>query len=202
MPEWVIAVDTWLFLKLNAGVANPVFDWLMPIATEVRYLMWLVVPSLAALAAFGGGKGRSTVLFALILLVSTDQLSSHIIKPLIARPRPCHNVEGARILYRCGRTFAFPSSHAVNSMGAALFFGLLYRRWLWLLIGVAVLNSYSRIYLGIHYPFDMIAGWILGGVMAWGMVRFYRHIGRPLLNRVPLFRDPGGQHASNRDPTE
>ena len=189
MIEWIVDIDTWLFLQLNAGVANAFFDRFMPFATEIRHLLWLVVPSLVALTVFGGGKGRRAVLFGLFLVTLTDQVSSHLLKPLIARPRPCHDVEGVRLLYRCGRTFAFPSSHAVNSMGAAIFFGILYRRWLWVLVVVAFLNSYSRVYLGIHYPFDVLGGWILGGGMAWGMVRVFRSPIGKALTRLRVFRD-------------
>ncbi len=123
MLDWIISVDTWLFLKANAGAANALCDWLMPIVTQLRYWRPLIVVGLVALAIFGGGKGRTVVLLSIALLAATDQLSSHIIKPLIGRVRPCHVVEGARVLVRCGNTLSFPSSHAVNSMAAAVFFG-------------------------------------------------------------------------------
>jgi undecaprenyl-diphosphatase len=162
MIEILVELDTRLLLLLNAGAANPFFDWLMPIATELRYWAPIIIGGLLALAIFGGGKGRTVVLLAIILLTATDQLSSHVIKPLIARPRPCHDVEGIRVLYRCGNTFAFPSGHATNPMAAAIFFGFLYRRLLWPLLAAALLVSYSRIYLGVHYPGDILGGWILG----------------------------------------
>ncbi|HSH00632.1 MAG TPA: phosphatase PAP2 family protein [candidate division Zixibacteria bacterium] len=197
--DWLHAIDVWLFLKLNAGAANGVFDWFMPIATEVKYLLYIVAPSLAALVVFGGGKGRSMVLTALILVTITDQLSSHLLKPLVARERPCHTVELARVLYRCGKTWSFPSSHAVNAMGAAIFFGLIYRRYLWVFVTVAVINSYSRVYLGIHYPFDMLCGWLLGMLAAYGMVVVYRRWIMMVLGRWRFFRvtpyvsETGGQ---------
>ncbi|MEW5702253.1 MAG: phosphatase PAP2 family protein [Candidatus Zixiibacteriota bacterium] len=190
-------IDTWLFLKLNAGAANPVLDWLMPIATELRYYLPVIVVGLLALAIFGGGKGRSAVLIAILLIITTDQLASHLIKPLVGRVRPCHVVAGARVLYRCGKTLAFPSGHATSTMAAAIFFGLLYRRWLWPLVALSVLISYSRVYLGIHYPLDMLGGWVLGGGLALGAAWLYRaHLARQL-NRWRLFRtDPVAGGAS------
>lgn len=191
MIDFLIDLDTRLLLLLNAGVANPFFDWLMPIATELRYWAPFVIAGLLAIAIFGGGKGRTTVLLAIILIAATDQLSSHVIKPLFARPRPCHDVEGVRVLYRCGKTFAFPSGHATNPMAAAIFFGLLYRRLLWPLLGIAVLVSYSRIYLGVHYPFDAIGGWILGGGLAAAALWVYHRWAQPFMNRFRIFRATG-----------
>ena len=200
MPDFILDIDTWLFLKLNAGAANAFFDWLMPLLTDVRRQIWLIAPALVALAVFGGGKGRSVVLAALILIAITDQVSSHLLKPLIARPRPCHGVEGARVIYHCGKTFAFPSGHATNSMGAAIFFGLIYRRWIWALLAFALVNSYSRIYLGVHYPLDILGGWVLGGALAWGWVWFTRRYWLPLLGRWRVFR-PNGAWARPTEPS-
>ena len=191
----LIQFDTWLLLQLNASVANPFFDWLMPIATELRNWAPLIICGLLGIAVFGGGKGRTAVLLAVLLITVTDQLSSSAIKNMIERPRPCHDVEGIRVLYRCGRTFSFPSSHAVNSMAAALFFGLLYRRWLWGLVTASVIVSYSRVYLGVHYPFDVLGGWILGGSVALIAIWLYHKQVQPFMNRWRFFRDVGPKAA-------
>ena len=184
----LIAFDTWLFLKLNAGVANSVFDWLMPIITNIRNFRIPIIAMLAALALFGGGKGRLTVLLAFITLTITDQVSSTILKPWIGRIRPCHVVEGARVITACGNNLSFPSGHATNTMAAAILFGLIYRRALIPALVLSVLVSYSRIYIGIHYPGDMVAGWIIGGGIAWGMVKLYHNVLRRRLERWRLFR--------------
>lgn len=189
MIDLLTRFDVWLLLQLNAGAANPFFDWLMPIATELRNWAPLIIGGLLALAVFGGGKGRTAVLLAIILIAATDQLSSHFLKPLIGRQRPCHDVEGVRLLYRCGKTLAFPSSHATNSMAAAIFFGLLYRRWLWPLIAVSILVSYSRVYLGLHYPFDTVSGWVIGGSLAGSAVWMYHRYAQPFMNRFRSFRE-------------
>ncbi len=189
MIDLVVQADVWLFLKLNAGAANSVFDWLMPIATEFRNWLPLVVAGLLAIAIFGGGRGRTIVLLSLIMITASDQLASHIIKPIIARERPCHDVEGVRLLYRCGRTFSFPSGHAMTSMAAAIFFGLLYRRLLLLLLAASLLVSYSRVYLGVHYPFDTIGGWIFGGALAVLFLGVYHRWVQPFMNRFRFFRE-------------
>lgn len=187
LDQW----DRGLLLLLNVGAANSVFDWLMPIVTELRNWAPFIVGGLLGVAIFGGGRGRTAVVMAIVLITATDQLSSSVIKPLIARPRPCHDVDELRVLYRCGRTFAFPSGHATNSLAAAIFFGFLYKRWLYPLILVAVIVSYSRVYLGVHYPFDVIGGWILGGGLAALALIVYHKWTQPWLGRFRLFRTRG-----------
>ena len=184
----LIGFDTWLLLHLNAGVANGFFDWLMPIVTNLRYYRIPLGLGLAALAIFGGGKGRSTVLLLLITVAITDQLASSILKPLVGRVRPCHVVEGVRIVTGCGNTLSFPSGHATSSMAVAIVLGLLYKRWLWPLVAFSVVISYSRIYIGVHYPLDILGGWILGGSLAWGMTRLYRTTFRQHMERWRVFR--------------
>ena len=186
--ETLIALDTWLFLKLNAGVANGFFDWLMPIITNIRHFRIPIIVMLAALALFGGGKGRSAVLLALITLTITDQVSSTILKPWIGRIRPCHVVEGARVITGCGNNLAFPSGHATNTMAAAILFGSIYRRALLPALVLSVLVSYSRIYIGIHYPVDIVGGWIIGGGIAWGIVNLYHKALRQHMEQWRPFR--------------
>ena len=188
MLDTLIAIDTWAFLKLNAGAANPVFDAIMPIVTNIKYWRWPILIYLISLAVAGGGKGRSAVLVALVLFTVTDQLSSHVLKDWIGRLRPCHVVEGVRLLGGCGGSKSMPSGHAVNTMAAAIFFGLTFRRWFPLLLFLSILVSYSRIYLGIHYPADMLAGWLLGGGIAYGVLWVQRRYLQKYLERWRLFR--------------
>jgi undecaprenyl-diphosphatase len=189
MIDFLVQLDIWMLLRLNAGAANPFFDWLMPIATELRNWWPLAIGGLLAIAIWGGGKGRVAVLLAIVLFTLTDQLASTVIKNLIERPRPCHDVDGVRVLYRCGKTFSFPSGHAMTSMAAAIYFGLMFRRLLWPLIAASVLVSYSRIYLGVHYPFDMLAGWAFGAGLAGAAVWVYHQWAQPFMNRFRLFRE-------------
>ena len=186
--ESLIAIDTWLFLKLNAGVANPVFDAIMPIITNIKYWRIPILVYLAALVTLGGGKGRSIVLIALITITITDQLSSHFLKNWIGRIRPCHVVDGVHLIVGCGNSKSFPSSHAVNTMAAAILFGLTYRRWFGVFLVLSILVSYSRIYIGVHYPFDMLGGWILGGGIAYGMLWLQRQALQQQMNKLRIFR--------------
>ena len=106
------------------------------------------------------------ILFSIgILIFLADFGSVQLFKELFQRARPCHILEGIRVVDGCGGPFGFVSSHASNSFAIAFFISLLLRKYWWFvnLFSWAVLIGFSRIYLGVHYPFD-----ILGG-MLWGL---------------------------------
>ena len=106
------------------------------------------------------------ILFSLgILIFLADYGSVQLFKEMFQRARPCHLLEGIRVVDGCGGPFGFVSSHASNSFAIAFFISLLLRKYWWFvnLFSWAVLIGFSRIYLGVHYPFD-----ILGG-MFWGL---------------------------------
>ena len=119
------------------------------------------------------------------IIAASDQLSSSVMKPIFERLRPCevlgnvhlwHGPEGwittpAEVARSYKNSFSFPSSHATNITASMLFLGLVYRRWLAPLLAVALLVSFSRIYIGVHWPSDVLAGMALGAAIARARVR-------------------------------
>ena len=111
-------------------------------------------------------KNFLKILFSLALLMFISDFGSvKLFKEIFERVRPCHTLEGIRIVNKCGGPYGFISSHAANSFSIAFFISLLTRKRWWFinLFSWAVLIGFSRVYLGVHYPFD-----ILGG-MFWGL---------------------------------
>lgn len=126
-------------------------------------------------------------IIAVLLLIAvgvglSDYISSGILKHLIARPRPTHNEVLSSMLhivrdYRGGK-YGFPSSHAANTFFLATFLSMLCqsKKIALPLFTWAVLNCYSRMYLGVHYPLDILVGALLGAIIAWALVVLYNRL--------------------------
>lgn len=162
-------LDLILFRWINQGQRNPLFDLVMPIVTEFDHWrlpflgLWLV------LFIWGRRETRVTLLLVAALVGILDYSNSFFFKHLFARPRPCQVLTDVRIFWPCPRSFSFPSNHAANIFGAACFLSLAFRPWTPLLIFMALLVGYSRVYVGEHYPLDVVAGALLGALGAGAM---------------------------------
>lgn len=174
----LINFDQRLFLYLN-GMHHPFFDFLMPIITH--RLTW--VPFYILIIYFILKKYTQKEAFYYILLLcltvgATDLISSGILKPQIARLRPCHLPtlwQKVHLIVGCGGQYGFVSSHAANSF--ALFVGVRFVfqrsiKWTTFMLLWAILVSYSRIYVGVHYPLDVMGGAFLGTLISLLFFKF------------------------------
>ena len=183
MLQFLQNMDKALFLFINKTLANPVSDAVMPVITEPDNWRIPIIILILALLIFGKKKGAITLLLAACIITCSDQLSSSVIKPLVGRVRPCFVVEGARLLIHQSRSFSFPSSHAANMGAMAVLFAVRYRRHWWIGVTIALVVGLSRIVVGVHYPLDVLGGYLVGALCAaavlacWSIiVRTYRKL--------------------------
>ncbi len=162
MAEWLYHIDLNLFFFCNRTIANPVLDALMPFLTDVRNWFSAYLLGAILLLIFGKREGRIALLLLVVTIVVSDQVSSGLIKHWVARVRPCDALEGVRLLTGKTGGFSFPSSHAVNNFAIAAAFAWSYPRFGWIFYLFAFLVAFSRIYLGLHYPSDMLGGATIG----------------------------------------
>ncbi|HEU6449486.1 MAG TPA: phosphatase PAP2 family protein, partial [Verrucomicrobiae bacterium] len=167
--HWLQSLDTSVFYFVNHLLSNPLFDWLMPLLSGGNGAMRIFVPVILAafLAAifFGNTRARLCALFLLLVVIIGDPLIVNTIKHAVARPRPCITLPDVIERLGCTQSGSMPSAHSANWFAGAMVFFLFYRKKLWLMIPVAVMAlavSFSRVYNGVHYPGDVLAGAILG----------------------------------------
>ncbi len=167
--HWLTQLDQKLFLLLNSDWTNPLFDVSMPIITN-QYLWGVpLFLSWVGLQIWGGKKGRIAAWVLLVAFAGADIISAQLIKPLIGRLRPSHTqLATMRLLVPPGGKFGFVSSHAANTMAAAVVLGYFYVRYKKIFFIIAVVVGFSRIYVGVHYPGDVLGGWLLGYALGWG----------------------------------
>lgn len=165
MIDWLYSLDCNVFFLINRTLHNPVFDVVLPFLTDLNRMLGgkiFFIALLLFLLVKGKRTGRLVVLLLIITITLSDQFSSFVVKPFIHRERPCRTLEGVRLLIDCGSGKSFPSSHAVNMTAAAVVFAYGYCRWKWWFYSLAGLIAYSRVYVGVHYPSDIIGGAIIG----------------------------------------
>jgi membrane-associated phospholipid phosphatase len=179
----ILKWDRECFKVINNQWTNSFFDLLFPFIRNAYFWLPLYLFLLTLVVFNFRRNGWLWVLFAILTAASSDLLSSSVIKEWIYRPRPCNdlNMVGyVRLLAAyCGMNSSFTSSHAVNHFAFAMFVFYTLRKynlkWTWLLFPWALLVCYAQVYVGVHYPIDVIAGGILGVTIGFAWARFFNH---------------------------
>lgn len=154
--------EAFTFRLINRSLANPVFDLLMPALSDKRLLALPLLVGLVALGIWGGRRGRIAALSVVVAVLVADAATQHLWKPLIDRIRPCHALSDARVLGGCSASYSFPSNHASNIFALGTVLTAHYRRALVPLLALGLAVGYSRVYLGAHYPSDVLGGAVWG----------------------------------------
>ncbi|MEO5910830.1 MAG: phosphatase PAP2 family protein [Pelobium sp.] len=174
MIEELIKIDHQIFQAINTGLSNVFFDWLMPILREKK--TW--IPVYAFIFIFFTWKYRLNGLYFILFFVAAvgiaDFGSASIIKPLVNRDRPCQEVGFKdQVISRvaCGSGKSFPSSHATDHFAMAIFMiTIFHRKWKWIVPGAilwAGAISFAQIYVGVHFPLDIITGTLIGSLVGF-----------------------------------
>lgn len=182
MIEQLLIWDEQLFLWLNSFHIY----WLDPVVYQLtKTITWLPLYLFLAYKIYRFDSKNSWWVFggvALTILLA-DQITSSFMKPFFERLRPCHDVRWEGLIHnyqRCGGLYGFASSHAANTFGLALFLNMKMHKkvphlgWLFL---YATVVSYTRIYLGVHYPLDLLVGAGVGmavAIFAWFLIVYVK----------------------------
>ena len=178
--ESILHFDEWLFSLLNGTWRADFLDAIAPMWRHKYFWLPLYLFILAIVGINFRSRLLPFLLFAVLTITVADTVSSKVIKPLVKRDRPCraaHLAEPAVVLVSCGGGYSFTSSHATNHFAIACFFILTiggiftYSKSLFLLWAASI--SYGQVYVGVHYPVDIICGAIIGSLIGIGVAYVY-----------------------------
>ena len=187
-------LDQNLLLFLNS-LNSPFWDQVM--YTLSGKVIW--APLYVAILIYLGIRYKKRflviILFIIVAVAMADQFSVQLFKNIFHRLRPCHEPSLQGILHlvngECGGLYGFVSSHASNSFNVALL-SLMFIRKRWYTISIliwATVIGYSRIYLGVHYPGDVICGSMLGALIGWGCYKLYEMTDKKILIKYDYFKN-------------
>ncbi len=173
--ESIQQLDSAVFQLVNVTWSNSFFDLLLPWWRE----KWLWAPFYLFLVAFilqnwQGRKAAAAIIGLALAVGIADFTSSTIIKKNVQRLRPCNDPAMETVVIQrvdCGSGYSFTSSHAANHFAVAVYVGILFGSlggWVWpVLLSWAFLVAYAQVYVGVHYPGDVLVGGVWGAVIGW-----------------------------------
>jgi membrane-associated phospholipid phosphatase len=201
--EFLKRLDKIFLLLINHDSSYRYLDTIMLIARNP--LTWIPLYLFMAWYFFkkAGSRAWRLILFSLINVAVTDSVST-LLKNMFERARPCYNAEIVglvRHLVDCGGEYSFPSSHAANHFGLATFWfwcilKLSGREWNWLWIWAALI-CYAQIYVGKHFPSDIVAGTLLGVLAGTAMAKIFELFPDSKLNAQKIVFRFHGKAAQN-----
>ncbi|OUX31259.1 MAG: hypothetical protein CBE24_05485 [bacterium TMED264] len=174
------SLDMSLTKWIHKYFANALFDILMPFITNKNNWIIPIVVLIFILGFFSGSRGKLALTILIISLSFTDAICSQILKPFFERLRPSHlSLEGINLLMPKGGKWSMPSNHAANMFALATVLSYFYRVYKPLLLSLAIIISFSRVYVGVHFPGDVIVGGCIGVFISstllilWGKIKLH-----------------------------
>jgi len=180
--EYILLNNTVLFYAVN-HINSPFLDWLMPIISDLGNLIfWLFI--CVILFLFGGKKGKNVAILAIFALILSSVVVG-LLKYSIVEPRPFIALQNVKLLTVSTAEYytSFPSGHTASSFAFAVVVGLKYKikslgnlRLIYPLLTYAFIVGFSRIYIGVHYPIDVLIGALIGIICAWIVLKLENRI--------------------------
>lgn len=172
LVDKLVQWDKWLYIKLNSQWTHPWLDSLLPLWRTAEYWAPLYLFLLLFTVMNFRGKGAWWALLFICTFALCDITGTQAFKKVFERVRPCNDPDFLMytrlLLEHCGSGFSFISNHAANHFGMGVFALLTLRpvigKWAWLAIGWAASVAYAQVYVGVHYPLDVLTGALLGTV--------------------------------------
>lgn len=165
-------IDVQLFQFGNISVSNKFFNSIMPVITHKNFLIVCAILYLVY-AASKVKKKKKIVCTAILAIALSDVVSARLLKPFFHRSRPCHTLTNVIQRVDVARSYSFPSSHAANSFSFAAAVSFFYVSGTYFIVSFAAIVAFSRVYVGVHYPADVLFGAIVGVLCAYIVYRLF-----------------------------
>jgi len=174
VPDQLLQLDRHLFYLINHDLANPFFDWIMPLLRTPKNWIPLYIFIIGFCIWKFKKQGIIIIIFIALSAGFADFTSASLIKPLVKRDRPCRDVVVSKTDMErvpCGPAYSFPSTHATDHFAMAFFMILLFHKkwrwiWLWAILWAGII-SFAQVYVGVHFPIDVFCGAIYGMLVGW-----------------------------------
>jgi len=172
--EWLDKFDHKIFYLINGTLTNPIFDLFFTTITNEHIWAIPALIGLVTLIVRGGKRGKIAAGLLLITAIATDKTVVEIIKPAIGRLRPSHALaDTVNLLVPKGGRYGFVSAHAANIFAGTTVLSYFYEQWKKPLLFLAFSVALSRVYVGVHYPGDVLFGGLFGYGMAWLIITLW-----------------------------
>ena len=172
--ELLDQIDHKIFYLINGTLTNPIFDLFFTTITNEHLWIFPVLIGLLWLIIRGGKREKIAAVLVLIAASTTDAIVAQIIKPVIGRLRPSHALgDTINLLVSKGGLYGFISAHAANIFAATTVLSYFYKQWKNPLLFLACSVAVSRVYVGVHYPGDVLFGGLFGYGIAWVVITLW-----------------------------
>jgi membrane-associated phospholipid phosphatase len=179
--QWLDSADKSLFLAINDSGSNAFMDAVFPWYRDSSTWLPLYIFLLLFVTLNFGWKSLPWITALIVTAALSDQISSNFLKNTLERTRPCNDMfimlKGHLRINRCPSSFSFTSSHATNHFAAAMFIYITmkpaFKKWTWLFFVWAATICYGQVYVGVHYPLDVIGGGFVGCLIGYGVANLF-----------------------------